>query len=88
MSGAKKMAAPKPRITCDLYVAEKKECAGLRQLLCEERGKCPFYKTRKRAKEDRVASILARRAKGFTISDDEARLLLEALKEAPEREGR
>lgn len=27
----------KPRITCDLYVPEKGECAGLNQLLCAER---------------------------------------------------
>lgn len=77
----------KPRSTCDLYVPEKGECAGLNQLLCAERGKCAFYKSRKRARDDRVASILARRDKGLVISDMEAQLLLEAMKRKPEREG-
>ena len=77
----------KPKVTCDLYVPEKGECAGLNQLLCAERGKCAFYKSRKRARDDRVASILARRAKGLVISDMEAQQLLEAMKREPEREG-
>lgn len=77
----------KPRSTCDLYVPEKGECAGLNQLLCAERGKCAFYKSRKRARDDRVASILARRDKGLVISDMEAQQLLEAMKRKPEREG-
>lgn len=77
----------KPRITCDLYVPEKGECAGLNQLLCAKSGKCAFYKSRKRARDDRVASILARRDKGLVISDMEAQQLLEAMKRKPEREG-
>ena len=70
----------KPRITCDLYVPEKGECAGLNQLLCAKSGKCAFYKSRKRAREDRLASIVARRDRGCHISDAEARMLLQAMK--------
>ena len=76
----------KPRITCDLYVPEKGECAGLNQLLCAEKGKCAFYKSRKRARDDRVSSILTRRNKGLAISDMEAQQLLEVMKRKPERE--
>lgn len=76
----------KPRITCDLYVPEKGACAGLNQLLCAERGKYAFYKSRKRARDDRVSSILTRRNKGLAISDMEAQQLLEVMKRKPERE--
>lgn len=76
----------KPRITCDLYVPEKGACAGLNQLLCAERGKCAFYKSSKRARDDRLASIVARRDRGCHISDEEARMLLQAMKRKPERE--
>ncbi len=91
MNSGKKMvvgARPyKPKVTCDLYVSEKGECAGLNTLVCAECGKCAFYKSRKRAREDRLASIVARRAKGLVISDMEAQQLLEAMKREPEREG-
>jgi hypothetical protein len=70
----------KPKVSCDLYVPEKGECAGLNQLLCAEKGKCAFYKSRKRAREDRLASIVARRDRGCHISDTEARMLLQAMK--------
>ena len=42
-------AAPyKPKVSCDLYVPEKNECAALNTLVCAERGKCAFYKSRKK----------------------------------------
>lgn len=70
----------KPKVSCDLYVPEKNECAGLNTLVCAECGKCAFYKSRKRAREDRLASIVARRDRGCHISDTEARMLLQAMK--------
>lgn len=77
-------AAPyKPKVSCDLYVLEKNECAALNTLVCVECGKCAFYKSRKRAREDRIASIVARRDKGCPISDTEARMLLQAMKKNP-----
>lgn len=48
--------------------------------MCAECGKCAFYKSRKRAREDRLASIVARRDRGYHISDTEARMLLQAMK--------
>ena len=44
----------KPKVSCDLYVPEKNECAGLNALVCAECGKCAFYKSRKR--HGRIAS--------------------------------
>lgn len=73
----------KPKVSCDLYVPEKNKCAGLDTLLCAECGKCAFYKSRKRAREDRLASIVARRDRGCYISDTEARMLLQAMKKNP-----
>ena len=84
MNSGKKMvvgARPyKPKVTCDLYVSEKGEYAGLNTLVCAECGKCAFYKSRKKAREDRLASIVARRDRGYHISDTEARMLLQAMK--------
>lgn len=40
----------KPKVSCDLYVPEKNECAGLNALVCAECGKCAFYKSRKKAR--------------------------------------
>lgn len=59
---------------------EKNECAGLNTLVCAECGKCAFYKSRKKAREDRLASIVTRRDRGLYISDTEARMLLQAMK--------
>lgn len=70
----------KPKVSCDLYVPEKNECAALNTLVCAECGKCAFYKSRKKAREDRLASIVARRDRGYHISDTEARMLLQAMK--------
>lgn len=70
----------KPKVSCDLYVPEKNECAALNTLVCAECGKCAFYKSRKKAREDRLASIVARRDKGLYISDTEAQMLLQAMK--------
>ena len=78
----------KPKVSCDLYVPEKNECAGLNTLVCAECGKCAFYKSRKKAREDRLASIVARRDRGLYISDTEARMLLQAMKKKPELGGK
>lgn len=78
----------KPKVSCDLYVPEKNECEGLKALVCAECGKCAFYKSRKKAREDRLASIVARRDRGLYISDTEARMLLQAMKKKPELGGK
>lgn len=78
----------KPKVSCDLYVPEKNECAGLRTLVCAECGKYAFYKSRKRAREDRLASIVARCDRGLYISDTEVRMLLQAVKKKPELGGK
>lgn len=85
MSGRIKVGATpyKPKVSCDLYVPEKNECAGLRTLVCAECGKCAFYKSRKRAREDRLASIVVRRDRGLYINNTEARMLLQAMKKKP-----
>lgn len=70
----------KPKVSCDLYVPEKNECAALNTLVCAECGKCAFYKTKERARADRIKSIQRRKRVGFPISNTEAQMLLEAVK--------
>lgn len=76
----------RPRCGCDLYIPIKNECAGLRELVCSMERKCPFFKTKEKAREDRIKSIQRRRREGVPISDAEARLLEAAkLPDAKER---
>lgn len=76
----------RPKGGCDLYIPIKNECAGLRELVCSAKGKCPFFKTRERALADRIKSIQRRKRMGVPISDTEAQMLLEAVKQ-PGAEG-
>lgn len=69
-----------PKRSCDLYIPIKDECAGLRELVCSAKGKCPFFKTKERARADRIKSIQRRKRVGFPISNTEAQMLLEAVK--------
>lgn len=41
----------RPKCGCDLYIPMKNECAGLRELVCSAKGKCPFFKTKERARQ-------------------------------------
>lgn len=90
VSKGKKMPAVgpyRPKGGCDLYIAIKNECAGLRELVCSANGKCPFFKTKEKALADRIKSIQRRKHMGVPISNTETQMLLEAgkLPDAKER---
>lgn len=46
----------------------------------QRKRKCPFFKTKERARADRIKSIQRRKRVGFPISNAEAQMLLEAVK--------
>lgn len=77
----------KPKVSCALYEPIKNECAGLKYLVCAECGKCSFYKTRKRAAEDRLNSIAVRHKKGLFITATEKQELQKAMKKKSARGG-
>lgn len=63
------------RVGCDVYIPVKQECGALREMLCVERGDCPFYKTKEQARSARIDSARRRKEKGLILPEADERLL-------------